>query len=344
MTDVQTRNTAGLRGRRATADARGRAASLTGGAAGAAGTEGARPRRRRGRGPNTSGWWAAFFLAPTAIGLGVFYVWPVIQTLYFSFTSWGPFGGHTFTGLANYRALLHDPALSTAFLNTLWYCLLGLLGVPISLVLAQVLGRRGRRGVSVYRALMFLPVVTMPAAVAIVWRWLYNGNYGLINELLSKVGITGPYWISNPRTALIAIAIVGIWSTIGYNMVILMAGLQSIPRTYYEAAELDGAGPVRQFFSVTLPLLTPSIFFVTVYSVIGSMQTFDLIYVLMGPSGQVANPALPQAESVVYLFYQDSFIENNRGYGAAVAFVLMLVIIAVTALQFRLQKRWVHYG
>jgi len=295
---------------------------------------------RRGRGPRTSAWWALFFLAPTGIGLGVFYIWPVVQTLYYSFTSWGPFGGHTFSGLANYRELLHDPALSSAFVNTLYYCLLGLLGVPVSLVLAQVLGRRGRKGVSVYRTLMFLPVVTMPAAVAIVWRWLYNGDYGLVNELLGKVGIKGTYWISNPHTALIAVAIVSIWSTVGYNMVVLMAGLQSIPRTYYEAAELDGAGPVRQFLSVTVPLLTPSIFFVMVYSIIGTLQTFDLVYVLVGPQ----DAALPQAQSVVYLFYQDSFIDDNRGYGAAMAFVLMLVVIAVTALQFRLQKRWVHYG
>ena len=330
MTEMATRDVAS--GPAGTRNAARRAASPKGGAAPAAG--------RRGRGPNTSAWWALFFLAPTGLGLGVFYIWPVIQTFYYSFTSWGPFGGHTFTGLSNYRALLHDPALSSAFLNTLWYCLLGLLGIPISLVLAQVLGRRGRRGVSVYRTLMFLPVITMPAAVAIVWRWLYNGDYGLIDELLSKVGIKGPYWISDPHTALIAVAIVGIWSTIGYNMVVLMAGIQGIPRTYYEAAELDGAGPVRQFLSVTLPLLTPSIFFVMVYSVIGSLQTFDLIYVLIGPT----NAALPQSQSVIYLFYQDSFINNNRGYGAAMAFVLMLVIIAVTGLQFRLQKRWVHYG
>jgi multiple sugar transport system permease protein len=322
---MATRSVAGSPGSRG--DSRRRAASPQG------------PRRRR-RGPATSKWWALLFLAPTGIGLAVFYIWPAVQTFYYSFTRWGPFGGHTYTGLANYRALLHDPSLSSAFVNTLWYCLLGLLGIPVSLALAQVLGRRGRRGVTVYRTLMFLPVITMPAAVAIVWRWLYNGDYGIVNELLSKVGVHGPYWISDPHTALIAVAIVGIWSTVGYNMVILMAGIQAIPRTYYEAAEIDGAGPVRQFFSVTLPLLTPSIFFVTVYSVIGSLQTFDLIYVLIGPQ----NPALPQARSVVYLFYQDSFIDNNRGYGAAVAFVLMLVIIAVTGLQFKLQKRWVHYG
>ena len=334
MTEMATRDVAGDPTGSRSSSRRRAASPLAGGAAPAAGG------RRRGRGPATSGWWALFFLAPTGIGLGVFYIWPVAQTLSYSFTSWGPFGGHSFTGLANYRALLHDPALGSAFLNTLWYCLLGLLGIPVSLVLAQVLGRRGRRGVSVYRTLMFLPVITMPAAVAIVWRWLYNGDYGLIDELLSKIGIKGPYWISDPHTALIAVAIVGIWSTVGYNMVVLMAGIQAIPRAYYEAAELDGAGPVRQFFSVTLPLLTPSIFFVTVYSVIGALQTFDLVYVLIGPQ----NAALPKAQSVIYLFYQDSFIDDNRGYGAAMAFVLMLVIIAVTGLQFRLQKRWVHYG
>ena len=295
-------------------------------------------RRRRYRGSETA--WAAFFLAPTAVGLGVFYLWPVLQTCYYSFTTWGPFGGHTFTGLANYRALLHDPELRSAFVNTLWYCLLGLAGIPIALVLAAVLARPGRRGVGFYRALLFLPVVTMPVAVAIVWRWLYAGDYGLVNTLLGKAGIHGPYWISDQHTALIAVAVVGLWSGVGYTMVILMAGLESIPRQYYEAAQIDGAGPVRQFFALTLPLLSPSLFFVTVLSVIGTLQTFDLVYVLIGGT----NPALPQTRSVVYLFYQDAFVNNNRGYAAAIALVLLLVTVALTGFQFRLQKRWVHYA
>lgn len=306
-------------------------------ASGAAGGTRQRPRRA---GRRSTTLWAAFFLAPTGLGLGVFYMWPVVQTFYYSFTTWGAFGGHTWSGLANYRQILHDPDLASAFVNTVWYCLLGLLGIPVSLALAAVLARRGRRGVSVYRTLMFLPVVTMPAAVAIVWRWLYNGDYGIINQLLRKVGIHGAYWISDPHTALIAVVAVGVWSTVGYNMVILMAGLQNIPRHYYEAAEVDGAGPLRQFFSVTLPLLSPSLFFVTVLSVIGSLQTFDLVYVLIGQT----NPALPQTRTVVYLFYQDAFVNNDRGYGAAMAFLLLLVIVAVTGLQFRLQRRWVHYG
>ncbi len=298
-----------------------------------------RPRRRRSTRERQDLAWAAFFLAPTALGLGVFYLWPVVQTLYFSFTTWGPFGGHTWSGLANYRQLLHDPDLRAAFVNTVWYSLLGLLGVPVSLVLASVLGRKGRRGVGVYRTLMFLPVVTMPAAVAIVWRWMYNGDFGVINFLLGRIGVHGTYWISNPHTALVAVVAVGIWSTVGYNMVILMAGLESIPRHYYEAAEMDGAGPVRQFRSLTLPLLSPSLFFVTVLSVIGSLQTFDLVYVMIDST----NPALPQTRTVVYLFYQQAFVNNNRGYAAAMAFLLLLVIVAVTGVQFRLQRKWVHY-
>jgi len=298
----------------------------------------ARPARRR-RTPTQNPLWALVFIGPTALGLAVFYIWPALQTLYYSFTTWGAFGGHTWSGLDNYAALAHDPEVATAFVNTFWYALLGLLGIPIALTLAAALNGPGRRGVSTYRTLMFLPVVTMPAAVAIIWRWLYNGDYGLINYLLSIVGIQGTHWISNPQTALACVAAVGIWSTIGYNMVILMAGLKAISPHYYEAAAMDGAGPVRQFFSITIPLLSPSLFFVTVLSVIGSLQTFDLVYVMIGRT----NPALPQTRTVVYLFYQKAFIENDRGYAAALAFVLLLVIIAVTGLQFRLQRRWVHY-
>jgi multiple sugar transport system permease protein len=147
------------------------------------------------------------------------------------------------------------------------------------------------------------------------------------------------YWISDPDTALVALALVGIWTTVGYNMVILMAGMEAIPRHYYEAAEMDGATGLRQFFSITVPLISPSLFFVTVLSVIGSLQTFDLVYVMIGRT----NPALPQTRTVVYLFYQKAFVENDRGYAAALAFLLLLIIVVVTALQFRLQKRWVHY-
>jgi len=299
----------------------------------------ARPGRTRHTRFPRERWWAVAFLAPTAVGLSVFYIWPTVQTLYLGLTSTGPFGGSAFVGLDNYRQIADDDQFRQALRNTVMYAVLGLVGIPFALAIATVLNRPGRAGVSVYRTLMFLPVVTMPAAVSIVWRWLYNGDYGLINTMLRSIGIDGPYWLSDPRTALVSLAVVGIWSSVGYVLIILMAGLESIPRHYYEAAQIDGAGPLRQFWSVTVPLLSPTLFFVTVLSVIGSLQTFDLVYVMIGQG----SPALPDTRTVVYLFYQEAFQNHDQGYAAALGFLILLIIVAATGLQFMLQRRWVHY-
>lgn len=273
------------------------------------------------------------------LGLGLFYLWPVVRTAYFSFTKWGAFGGSTWIGLGNYRSLFHDHEVLQALRNTAIYTLIVLLAVPIAMVVAAMLNQRGLRGVSVYRVFYFLPVVTIPAAVAIVWRLLYNGDYGIINYLLSLVGIKGPYWLSSPTFALVAISIVGIWMVLGQQIIIFLAGLQAIPQELHEAAAIDGAGPARRFMSVTVPLLTPSIFFVTVLSVIGTFQMFDLMYVMIDPN----NPAIAQTRTIVYLFYERGFIDNDRGYAAAIAFLLFGIIMLLTLVQFRLQKRWVHY-
>jgi multiple sugar transport system permease protein len=273
------------------------------------------------------------------LGLGVFYLWPVVRTAYFSFTKWGAFGGSTWIGFGNYRNLFHDHEVLQSLRNTAVYTLIVLLAVPIAMIVAAMLNQRGLRGVSAYRVFYFLPVVTIPAAVAIVWRLLYNGDYGPINYVLSLVGIKGPYWLSSPTFALIAISIVGIWMVLGQQIIIFLAGLQAIPQDLHEAASIDGAGPVRRFVSVTMPLLTPSIFFVTVLSVIGTFQMFDLMYVMIDPN----NPAIAQTRTIVYLFYERGFIENDRGYAAAIAFLLFGIIMLLTLVQFRLQKRWVHY-
>lgn len=279
-------------------------------------------------------------IAPLAAGLALFYLWPVVQTGYFSFTTWGPFGGHEFTGLANYRALLHDKDVVRASVNTVVYSAVVLAGIPLAIVVAALLNQRGLRGVSVYRTLYFLPVVTMPAAIAMVWKWLYNGQYGLINYVLSLAGLPGQNWISDGRFALYAIALISVWTSIGYNVVVFLAGLQGIPRDLYEAAEIDGAPPVRQFLSITLPMLSPSIFFITVLTLISSLQVFDVLYMLLGPT----NPATARTRTVVYLFFEKAVINNDKGGGAALACVLLVVIMAITAVQFRLQKRWVHYA
>lgn len=310
-------------------------------------TRGGRPRPGRAPGRRAEQGWAYLMVAPMTIGLAVFYLWPIAQTFYYSFTKSGPFGGHAWTGTANYRALIHEPSVGQALANTFLYTAIQLAGIPLAILVAALLNQRGLRGRSVYRTLYFLPVVTMPVAVAMLWRWMYNGDYGLVNYLLSTVGVHGTYWASNPSVAMYALAAIGIWISLGYNMVIFLAGLQGIPADYYEAAAIDGAGPARSFFRITVPLLSPSIFFATVLTVINSLQMFDLAYMMMATPGSnagAANPALPRVRTVSYLFYQKAFVEHDLGFGAAIAFVLLALILVMTLIQFRLQKRWVHYA
>lgn len=304
--------------------------------AGSGATAGAGTRRRR----TGDAGWAWLMIAPLMLGLGIFYLWPIVQTLYFSFTEWGPFGGHTWSGLDNYRRLVADEEVIGAIWNTLRFTFFSLTGIPLAVVFAAMLNHKGVRGVGLYRAMFFLPVVTLPAAVAMVWRYLLNGDFGIANHLLSVVGIDGPSWVADGRFALYSLVVVGIWSSLGYNIVILLAGLQAIPPELYEASALDGAGAVRQFLSITVPMLSPSIFFVTVLSVIGSLQMFDLVYVMVGRT----SPALDDTQTIIYLFYERAFVQNDRGYAAAIVLVLLLLVLVMTFLQFRLQRRWVHYG
>ena len=191
-------------------------------------------------------------------------------------------------------------------------------------------------GVSAYRTIFFLPMVAAPAAIAMVWRWLFNSEFGLLNHLFG----TSINWISDPAIAVFAIAVIGIWSIIGYNMVLFLAGLQEIPRDYYEAASIDGATGINQFFNITVPLLSPTIFFVTITRVIGGLQVFDLIFMVMDKN----NPALYKTQSIVYLFYQNSFVENNKGYGSTIVVLLIAIIMVVTVFQMIAQKKWVYYN
>ncbi len=285
--------------------------------------------------------WAYLMIAPLMLGLLIFYIWPVFQTFYFSFTTWGDFGTYQWSGLNNYQQLLHDPDLLGALTNTLIYTVLAVPGsIAVSIVVAVLLNQK-IRGVGLYRTLFFLPAVTMPAAIAMVWKWLYNGDYGLINYILSLVHIHGPRWISDPHLALYSLILVAIWGSIGSNMVLFLAGLQSISSVYYEAAALDGANRFQTFFRITLPLLSPTIFFQTVVSMISAFQMFDLLFLMFeGSSNLVVN----STQTVVYLFYENAFQLNNKGYAAAIAVLLFVIILGVTIVQFQLQKRWVHYA
>ena len=286
----------------------------------------------------SDGLWPWLFVLPLLTGVAVFYLWPILATAYLSLTQSGPFGGSTFTGFSNFTALVKDEQLYLSLANTLLYTGIVLIGVPIAVYVASLLNLPGLRFAQFYRVLFFLPFVAMPTAIAMVWRLLFNGDFGLINRGLGLVGVDGPYWISTPTTAMIAVAIVGLWSSLGFSVIVLGAGLKNIPPELYEAAELDGASTWRQFRSVTVPLLTPSIFFVTIVTVISSFQLFDLLYAILGSS----NPVLPRSLSLVYFFYREGFVNNDKGYAAAIAMVILVIIAVVTALQFRMQRRWVQ--
>lgn len=295
----------------------------------------ARPRRL-----SSDGAWPYLFIAPAGLGIAVFYLWPILQTFYFSFTEWGMFGGTEWAGLENYQKLLGDPAFYRSLVNTAVYALIVCSSVPVAVALAALVGSKGLRGAALYRVLYFMPYIAMPVAVAMVWRIIFNGDFGVLNQVLALVGVDGPHWLSTPGFSVIAISIVGFWASIGFAMVVIGAGLRSIPAELHEAAALDGAGPIRTFFSVTVPLLTPTIFFVLVVTLIGSLQLFDLVFAMLGK----ANPALSESMSLVYYFYKVGFIENEKGYAAALAIAILLVIGVVTYLQFRLQRRWVNYA
>lgn len=283
--------------------------------------------------------WAYLMIFPTVFGIGVFYIYAFLQNVFYSFTDLGSFGQYHFVGLENYRKLLEDPNMGTALLNTFKYTVVS---VPLSIVaatLVAVLLNSKIKGLSVYRTLYFLPAVTMPAAIAMVWKWLYNSKFGLINELLHYLGLKGQAWISDPKLALGSIIVVAVWCSIGFNMIIILAGLQGISRSYYEAAAIDGAGPVRQFFSITLPLLTPTLFFVTIMALIEAFQVFDMIFMMISESSM----AIKSTMSVVYLFYKNAFILDNKGYASAIAILIFVIIMLVTVVQLKLQKKWVNY-
>lgn len=283
--------------------------------------------------------WAYAFVAPSLLLICLMNLWPVFQNLYYSMCSMKGFAKPTFIGLENYRVLFSDAEVGRAFVNTFVYALLTVpVGVFLSLLVACLLNTQ-IRGKGIFRTIYYIPVVSAPVAVAMVWKWMYNYEYGIINYVIKGLGLGAVNWIADGNVALVSLAIIGIWSMIGYNMVILLGGLQSISRSYYEAAQVDGAGAVRQFFSITVPLVTPTLFFVLITTLISSLQVFDTIYMIIGE----LNPALKDVQSIVFLFYRYMFKLSDKGYGAAIGTMLLLVILAMTFVQMKTQRKWVHY-
>lgn len=278
------------------------------------------------------------FLLPSAIPLTLFVLGPMVAAAWVSLNEWNLIAPMRFIGLENFANLLTDPTTGDVFLHTVFYIvgylpLVYLGGLALALALNTAL-----KGRSFLRGVYFLPVVTSWIVVALVWRWLLNPSNGIVNSALAAVGIEGPGWWTDPFWAMPSIIIASAWKDLGFVMVILLAGLQAIDPDLYDAAKMDGAGWWRRLFSVTLPLLSPSTFFVLVISLINGFQVFDQVYAMTGggPNGA--------SEVVVQRIYDLTFRYGQAGEAAALSWMLFIVILAVTLVQVRGQRRWVNYG
>ena len=279
--------------------------------------------------------WGYLMVAPTIIGLIVLNIVPFFQTIYMSFSKSKAFGAYQFCGLENYVEMFKSPEFWKATWNSIYFCILTVpIGVFLALLVAVLLNAK-IKGKTAFRAIYVLPMVVAPAAVAMVWKWIFNTEYGILNSLLGK----NIRWLTDPKIVLVTCAIVAIWSAIGYDAVLLLSGIQNISRTLYEAADLDGASKVQQFFYITLPMVSPTLFVVLIMRLMSSLKVYDLIYMMVEQS----NPALTSAQSLMYLFYRESFVAGNKGYASAIVIWTVLLIGIVTVFQFIGQKKWVNY-
>jgi multiple sugar transport system permease protein/sn-glycerol 3-phosphate transport system permease protein len=294
------------------------------------------PRRRRHRRARTV-LEAYALLAPSLFGFLLFLVAPIFGVLALSLFDWNLIGTPEFVGLANYREMAGDPEARRAIVNTIYYVLLNIPAQTVlALLLAVALNRRMRGG-KVLRVLYVLPWMAMPVALGIIWTWMFDPKYGAINKLLGLAGVNGPEWLSSTTWAMPVLASVNIWQYTGYTMLILLAGLQAIPRQLLEAAQIDGASAVQRFFKITLPLLRPSMFFVLVTSTIGSFQMFDTVYVMTqgGPAGST--------DTLNFHIYQQAFRLFRAGYASALAVVLFCLILLVAVAQYLYFRRRTIY-
>ena len=280
-----------------------------------------------------------FFLAPALLAIGIFFCLPVIAAFVLSFTDFDIYALANldyarFVGFRNYTRLFEDPLFWKALKNTLYFLVIGgPLSIAVSLGAALLLNAKLVRFKTFFRLAYFAPVVTTLVAVSVVWRFVYHPRFGLLNYLLSFVGIDNIDWLGDPNWAMPAIILMAVWKNFGYNMIIFIAGLQNIPRELYEAASIDGANPWQQFRSITIPMLAPTTLFISVITMIGYFQLFAEPYVMT--QGGPLNSTL----SIVLYMYQQGFRWWNMGYSAALAFVLFAFILVASLIQTRLQKR-----
>ena len=279
------------------------------------------------------------FILPTYIGFTIFILYPLIESVRISFQEFSLLRGSSYIGFDNYVQMFADGRLRIAYINTVIFTLFAVFfNAGIGLILAVMLNRRLPILMrNLYRSIFFFPVLIAHTYIAVIWRFLYQQDTGVINYYLGLFGVDAIPWLSNAHWAMAAIIILDVWKNTGFAMLVFLAGLQSIPNEYYEAAQLDGANERQLFFRITIPLLSPTIFFILVIFMIGALQVFDTIIVLtQGGPGDATR-------SVVLYVYEIAFRTFNMGYAAAVSMTLFAIILVLTALQFWISRRWVHY-
>lgn len=279
------------------------------------------------------------FLAPALLLYAVFFVYPFLFTFLLSFQQWDMIHPErSFVGWANYASLLRDEVFWKALRNTFLYLLMTIpisttLGLGLALLMESLL-----RGRTIYRFMFYLPVVSSIAVIAIIWSLMYDDHYGIVNQLLALLGIDGPNWLSQSSTSLWAVAIVGIWKSFGYEMLLFISGLKSIDKGLYEAAAIDGASRWRRLLHLTLPLLSPITMFIVIMSIISSFQNFALIQIMTDGGPNNASNVL------VYQLYQEAFRFFSVGKAAAISVILFALVLCITAVQLRISRNTVHYN
>ena len=292
-------------------------------------------------------WVAGYlFIAPMLVGVLIFVVIPILFSLVLSFAKWNGVNipDIKWVGLANYIELFTvDTKLIIEIRNTLQYTFLS---VPITLACACVVAAalsHGKTYAAVMRCIYYLPNVTMPVAVGLVWSWIFNSQFGVMRHLMQMFGIQMPNMLGDPQKVMYLVIFVSVWRGLGSSVIIIIAGLQSIPMEYYEAAELDGANTVVRFFQITLPLITPSLFFLMITGLMNGFKAFDLIYIFAG-RGNASATLVDGLRTLVYGIYRSAFTDWRMGYASAKAVLLFIMILAVTLIQFWAQKKWVYYA
>lgn len=283
--------------------------------------------------------WAYIFMAPIILGLSLFAIWPIFQSFQLSLYEWVGFGEKVFVGLQNFKEIFNNKDIYQSILNTFRITALALpISIIISLIISTILNLKTLKYKTIFRIIFYLPIITMPAAIAIVFQYIFNYNYGIINEIIKLFGIEPIQWLGNPQYSWIVIVLITIWSAIGSQIVILLAALQNIDYSLYEAAEIDGAGSITKLIKITIPSISPTIFFLSVTGFISMFQIFDLIFIMIGK-----NAGLESTRTIVYQFFQTAFVETNRGMGAAIAVVIFFIVMIVTGIQKIFEKKYVHY-